>query len=132
MSAENLDRSVKWMRRIARMLSVLIIAITLFVVVAHLVGSEPTEADYPFIENLLPVVMVLSILGLGLAWRWEGLGAAITLGFFVVHLALYWAIRGMFFPLQMLLILSPIAVTGLLFLACWWMSREPQDAARHL
>jgi hypothetical protein len=131
MSAKSTDRPVKWMRRIARALSVVIIAITLFIAVGHLVAPEPVEADYPPVENLLPLVMVLSVLGLGLAWRWEGLGAAITLGFFGLHLILYWAIRGRFFPLQMLPIFSPVVITGLLFLACWWRSRAAQGEARH-
>lgn len=128
MSPDNVDRTVKWLRRIARVLSLLILAVALFVIVGHLVAPEPTEADYPFIENLLLLVMALSIAGLGLAWRWEGVGSAITLGFFVLHLALYWAIRGRFFPLSMLPVLSPIFVTGLLFLVCWWRSREPGNA----
>lgn len=128
MSEEKVDRTVKWMRRVARVLSLLILGIALVITIAQLLGSEPTEADYPPIENLLPLVMVMSVLGLGLAWRWEGLGATVTLGFFVLHLALFWAIRGRFFPPSMLLIFSPVFFTGLLFLACWWRSRDSQKA----
>lgn len=118
MSTETVDRSVKWMRRIARALILLMLAITLFVVVAHQVVPEPVEAHCPFVENLRPVMWVLSVAGLALAWGWEGLGATITRGFFGLHLIPYWAIRGRFFPLEALLIFSPIVVTGLLFLAC--------------
>jgi cytochrome bd-type quinol oxidase subunit 2 len=120
------DRGVKWMRRIARVLSLLIIGIALIVLIMNLVMEEPVEEDYPPIENLLLAVMGLSILGLGLAWRWEGLGGAVCLGFFVVHLALYWAIRGRFFPLPVLLTFSPLPIAGLLFLACWWRSRPAE------
>ena len=67
-----------------------------------------------------------SILGLALAWRWEALGGAVCLGFFAVHLALFWAIRGRFFPLPALLTFSPLPIAGVLFLACGWKSRTAQ------
>jgi hypothetical protein len=124
MASESVDLTVKWMRRIARVLSLLIIGIVLVMLVGHLVVPEPVEEDYPPIENLLPVIMCLSVLGLGLAWRWEGLGGAMCLGFFAVHLALYWIIRGEFFPLGALAVFSPVVLSGVLFLACWWRSRE--------
>jgi len=31
--------------------------------------------DYPAIENLIPLTLILSVLGLGIAWRWEGLAS---------------------------------------------------------
>jgi len=124
MANESADLSVKWMRRIARVLSLLIIGIALVMLVGHLVAPEPMEEDYPPIENLLPLIMLLSVLGLGLAWRREGLGGAISLGFFALHLALFWAIRGKFFPLGALLTFSPLIICGVLFVACWWISRR--------
>ena len=121
------DRVTRWIRRVARILSVVIIGFTLFMLIGHIVVPEPTVADYPPVENLLPVVMCVSVLGLGLAWRWEGLGGAINVGFFVVHLVMYWAIRQRFFPLGGLLVFSPVPITGVLFLVCWWRSRPSQD-----
>jgi hypothetical protein len=125
MPVESNDLTLKWIRRIARTLSVLILGITLVMAIAHLVVPEPTEADYPPIENLLPVIMFLSVLGLGIAWRWEGLGGALCVGFFVVHLALYWVIRQQFFPLRALATFLPLPITGILFLLSWWRSRGP-------
>jgi hypothetical protein len=124
LSVRSNDLTVKRLRRIARILSVPIVAFTLVIFVGHLVGPEPVQADYPPIENLLPVLVCLSVLGLGIAWRWEGLGGAICVGFFVLHLALFWAIRREFFPLGMLVIFSPLVITGILFLVCWWKSRD--------
>jgi hypothetical protein len=118
------DRTTKWIRRIARTLSVLIIAFTVVMIVGHLVVPDPHEVDYPPIENLLPLMMTLSVLGLGIAWRWEGVGGAISVGFFLAHLAMYWAIRQRFFPLRALAILSPVLITGMLFLVCWWRTRS--------
>lgn len=128
MTTEKRLRTVSWMRRSARGLSLAIIVIALVVLIGHLFGSEPAEIDYPPIENLLPILMGLSVLGLGLAWRWEALGGALCLGFFALQLALYWAIRGYFFPLPALLTFSPLVFSGVLFLACWWMSRSAENS----
>ena len=118
------DRATKWIRRIARTWSVVIMAITVVMIIGHVVVPDPNEVDYPPIENLLPVMMCLSVLGLGIAWRWEGLGGAISVGFFLANLALYWVIRQRFFPLNALAILSPVLITGMLFLVCWWRIRS--------
>ena len=93
--------------------------------VTHLVVPDTEATDYPPIENLLPVVMFSSVLGLPLAWRWEGIGGALNVGLFLVHLGLYWIIRGKFFPLRALWILSPVVVPGVLFLVCWWRTKPP-------
>lgn len=66
-SDESVDRSMKWIRRIARTLSALILVIALIMLIGHIVVPELTEVDYPPIENLLPVIMCLSVLGLGIA-----------------------------------------------------------------
>jgi len=68
------DRVTKWICRIARIWSLVIIGITLVVVIAHVVVPEVNGMDYPPSENLLPLAMCLSVAGLGVAWRWEGLG----------------------------------------------------------
>jgi hypothetical protein len=128
-SNENESRTVKRIRLIARALSVPIIGFTIFMLIGHILVPEPMEADYPPIENLLPVIMTLSVLSLGISWRWEGLGGALSVVLFIVHLLLYWAIRQKFFPLRGLVIFSPVLLTGVLFLVCWWHSRGSQNAA---
>ena len=114
------DRMTKRIRRVARIWSLVIIGFSLVMLIAHVVVPEPQTTDYPPIENLLPLAMCLSIVGLGIAWRWEGLGGAINIGFFLVNLGLYWFIRGRFFPLGGVAILSLAIVPGVLFLVCWW------------
>jgi hypothetical protein len=121
------------LRRIARIWSAIVIAFTLFMAVTHIFMPE-TEGEvegYPPIENLLPVVMTLSVLGLAVAFRWEGVGGAINVGLFLVHYGLFWAIRGEPFPLRAMPIFFAAVVPGVLFLVCWWRtrSREPVAAA---
>jgi hypothetical protein len=71
------------------------------------------------LENLLPVIIVLSVLSLALAWCWEPAGGAINVGLFVLDLGPYWIIRGKPFPLRTLPVFSAVIVLGLLLLVCW-------------
>jgi hypothetical protein len=129
------DRATKWIRWIARIWSSPIIVYALMMLAGYAwnlatIGvADPYAVEgVPPIEALPPILMFLSILGLGIAWRWEGLGGAITLVFiFAVLLLLLiqrpftqdfhrWAI-----PYLMSMV---IAIPGILFLVCWWRSRR--------
>ncbi|MCK5646304.1 MAG: hypothetical protein KAH97_05950 [Anaerolineales bacterium] len=123
-SSKAYDQSTVLIRRIARILSLVILGIAGLVLLGHLVVPETNAADYPFVENLLPVILGISILGLAIAWRWEGTGGAISVGFFLLHLAVYWVIRGYFFPIRVLVVFSPILITGVLFLVHWRRSKN--------
>ena len=101
---------------VARILSVPILLFTFFMAFAHIIFPDPHAVEYPPIENLLPVLMTLCVLGLAVAWRWERIGGAVTLLLFIVHLAAYWAIRGKFFPANVLVIFSPVFLNGILFI----------------
>ena len=129
-TGDSSDRPTIWMRRVARVWSVVIVGSTLLIIIGHAVLPEPGATDYPPVENLLPLLMCLSVVGLGVAWRWEGLGGAINVGFFLANLALYWAIRGKSMPLRAVASLSPVVVPGLLFLACWWRARSRGSLSR--
>lgn len=128
-TSANNARPRNWPRILARILSVPILAFMIFMVVGHILFPEPTVEDYPPIENLLPVIMTLSVLGLALAWKWEGLGAMVCLILFVAEFALYWVIRGKFFPLQMLPIFSPVPITAVLFLLSWRTTRLSKESS---
>jgi len=117
------------MNRIARIWSIVIIVFTLIMLIGYAVnwiktGTADPHAmkDYPPVENLIPITLILSVLGLGIAWRWEGLGGAINIGFFLVGVAVhFWLISPRPYP-------YPIAIAlptpGILFLVCWWISRK--------
>jgi hypothetical protein len=77
-AGDGADRTTRRIRRIARIWSAVIIGFTLFMIIAHVVVPDTNPADYPPSENLLPLAMCLSVAGLGVAWRWEGLGGAIN------------------------------------------------------
>ena len=74
-------------------------------------------------ELIIILVIVLIIFGASrLRGIGQGLGGAISVTFFLVHLGVFWLVRGEFFPLWALAILSPVLITGILFIACWHLS----------
>jgi len=76
--------------------------------------------DYPPVENLIPITLGLSVLGLGIAWRWEGLGGAITIVFQLATLAVHhWLLSPRPYPYP---VTVALATPGILFLVLWRLS----------
>ncbi len=117
------------LRRIARIWSIVIIVFTLIILIGYAVNWVKTGTvdphamkDYPAIENLIPLTLILSVLGLGIAWRWEGLGGAINIGFYLANLVVhFWMISPRPYPYPIAIVLL---TPGILFLVCWWISRK--------
>ena len=129
------DRATKWIRWIARIWSSPIIVYALIMLTGYAwnlvtIGkADPyTVEGYPLIEALPPILMFLSVLGLGIAWRWERLGGAITLVFIFAVLLLLLIQRPIthdFYRSAIPYLMSMvIAIPGILFLVCWWRSRR--------
>jgi len=85
---------------------------------AFFVGEGfPNIFRLPWRESLSVLAMSAVVVGLLLAWKWEGLGGAVALAAIVLmHLI---GIRG----IRTVLLLLP-AATGLLHVACWWRLRS--------
>ncbi len=129
------DRVTKWMRRIARIWSSPIIVYSLIMLIGYAwnwatIGkADPYAVEgYPLVEALPPILVFLSVLGLVIAWRWEGLGGAITLVFLLATLILLLIQRPItqdFYRFAIpCLMLVVVAIPGILFLLCWWRSRR--------
>ncbi len=137
---EDRDRATTRMRRIARVWSIPIIAYVLLMLIGYawnwvtLGASDPyAVGGYPPAEALPPIFMSLSILGLGLARRWELAGGAIAVAFLLATILLL-IIRIPItrdFPRSAIpYVLSAIVATpGVLFLICGWRSRRGTSPA---
>ena len=137
------NRVTKWIRWTARIWGFPIMGFALFMplgYVAHWVETgvpiPPVGEFNPPIEDLLPIFIFLSALGLGIAWRWERLGGTITIVFQLAALSLlliHSPITHDFPRSAVPYLLSMIITTpGILFLVCWWRSRKraiPNDSA---
>jgi len=129
------NRATKWIRWIARIWGTVIITFALLMLIGYAwnwvtIGkADPyVVEDYPPIENLIPITLGLSVLGLGIAWRWEGLGGVITIVFQLVTLAVHHLLlspRPYPYPLTII-----ITTPGILFLVYRWRSRRWQSARR--
>lgn len=125
-----------WIRWTARIWGTLVLLIALFIFIGYASSffqsgtADPyAEEDYPLIENLPPLFIFLSALGLGLAWRWEGWGGAIAVLFQLANLPvllIHWPIgedfaRYLIAPYGLSLM---VAIPGILFLICWAQARK--------
>lgn len=130
------DRKTQWVRRIARVWGALVITVIVLILMGYVsnwikTGTMDPHAveDYPPIENLPPLFIFLSAVGLGIAWRWEGVGGALAVVFQLVNLPvllMYWPITERF-PNYLIApygISVMVAIPGLLFMICWWRSRR--------
>ena len=129
------DRATKWIRLIARIWSSPIIVYALIMLTGYAwnlvtIGkADPyTVEGYPLIEAIPPILMFVSVLGLGIAWRWERFGGAITLVFIFAVLLLLLIQRPIthdFYRSAIPYLMSMvITIPGILFLVYWWRSRR--------
>jgi TRAP-type C4-dicarboxylate transport system permease small subunit len=136
------NRVTKGIRWIARIWGGLVVAVALLFLVGYTwnwvaIGTaDPyTTEGYPAIENVPPLLMFVAALGSGIAWRWEGLGGAITTVSQLVALPvllIHWPItddfpRYLFAPYGTWMI---VTIPGILFLVCWWRSRERRPSGK--
>ena len=131
-SRKRVTKRIRW---VARIWSIPIILYALMMFVGYSwswittgVADPHAVEDVPFVEALPPILMLLSIVGLGIAWRWERLGGGIALVFLLavlVLLLIQTPIARDFPRTAIPYLLSLIVATpGVLFLVCWRRSRE--------
>jgi hypothetical protein len=111
-------------RRIARIWSAIVIGFGILIFIGEVIEAATTElAPYPFYENIIPFTLLTAVVGLALAWRWEGLGAIVNIVSVIINFVTY-LFTGREAWVVVLLILTPVLIPGILFLVCWFYSRR--------
>lgn len=108
--------SMSLVRWTARILSSLIVLFYGFFLVAHLIGDEGGPSR-PLVWNdyVILATLVVSLVGLVLAWKWEFAGAAITLIAIGICAVVNWKV--LVFPGAL------IPFSAVLYLLSWWLRR---------
>lgn len=116
---KNTNQLTKVIRIIARVWAVLGIAFLLFMILGHIFGSEPQQVNG--MNDVLSLAFFPTgvLIGLLLAWRWDGLGGIITIASMI---GLYILRPDLTFDLFTL----ALAVPGVLFLVYWLLNRQPK------
>ncbi len=112
--------AVKVVRWVARVLGALLVLLFLFFFMAEEVFS-PRSEPFSTLINVQLVLVVIQIIGLVVAWKWElagglmTLAAAVPLG--IINLRTLTTLWGL------------VPFVAILFLLCWWFSRAPGQRA---
>ncbi len=114
---KNQKKTANIIRWIARIWGTSILAFVLFLLFAHIFGTE--EGGNGFNNNSISFIFfpISSIIGLSIALKWEGLGGLITtvgiIGFFILRFDL---ISDPFF-------ICGITPPGILYLVYWYLTK---------
>ena len=118
-------KTIKIFRIVARVLSIFIIIVALFILFGNLFDDE-TEIveEVHWLEYLTVGIMFLCALSLALAWRWEILAGALNISFFVIVNFLYWLVNDQLFPLPAFLTLGMVIIPGIIFLVLGFLEKR--------
>ncbi len=108
------DSLLRWTRWVARGLAVVMIG----VVALFMFGEgTPNPLTLTLEENLLMLALLLTLVGLAVGWRWEGIGGLTVVGSVLLFEIINAVASGRwrFGPLEPFFYLA-----GLLYLFAWW------------
>ena len=110
-------------RGVARVWSVLVFLLAIILVVGTRFAPTANQGNMP-LDILIPISLLLSMVGLIVAWRWEGWGSLINIIFYLAVVPLYWLLHQEWLHFSILVALSPVILPGVLFAVAWWLDRE--------
>lgn len=126
MSSNSSKRSViaSRIRGVARIWSILVWLLALILVIGTgKTPSAPSLVNDP-LDILIPLSLLISLIGLGVAWRWEGWGILINIAFFLAILPIYWLLHQEWIHISVMVGLSPVILPGILFAFSWILSKK--------
>ena len=113
------DRFSTWMRWGARILGLaMILLVLLFFIGEGIMGGDmPNLLTMSLAEDFLFLALLMTLLGIVVAWRWEGIGGILIVG----SVLLFESINAIAIGYWRIGVLDPLFVlVGLLFLWDWW------------
>jgi hypothetical protein len=118
-SSNSQRRTVTILRWVARVWSIPILIITVLIIIA----PDPNVVQpVPLTEWIELSLFGLAILGLLIAWRWEGLGGILALTGILAQAVAFRMFRGVWFVQTIPIIL--LGAPAVFFLVAWWLSRD--------
>lgn len=111
---------VTFTRWIARILGTLIVVVSLFFLIAEVIGQgEMPNPDFG--HGLVTFLYIIGLIGFLIAWRWEGFGGILS-AISIVLMAtvnVIWVHAGKDPGSEIIFV-----IPALLFIYCWWKSRK--------
>ena len=111
-------------RGVARIWSILVWLLALILVVGTRNTTSATSLVNAPLDTLIPLSLLISLIGLGIAWRWEGLGVLINIAFYLAILPIYWLLHQEWIHISIMVGLSPVILPGVLFAFSWILSKK--------
>ena len=111
-------------RGVARIWSILVFILALILVIGTRNAPSTSNLVNEPLDTLIPVSLLVSLVGLGIAWRWEGWGVLINLGFYLAIVPLYRLLHGEWIHISIMVGLSPVVLPGALFALAWILSKK--------
>ncbi len=116
----NISRSVNVFRWIARIWSGVVFALAILEITYP--DSYATE-PVPTVDWFLLGLWGLAILGLAAAWRWEAIGATVTIATMFVREIAFFLLKGFWHP-AFLIVWILIVPPAIMFLTAWGLIRR--------
>ena len=111
-------------RGVARIWSILVWLLALILVVGTRNLPSGSSLDNTPYDILIPISLLISLIGLGIAWRWEGRGVLINLAFYFAITPIYWLLHREWIHISIMVGLSPVILPGILFAVSWILSKK--------
>ena len=101
-----------YIRWTARIISSLLLAFFIFIIIAHVFSDEGSKfVELPFREQAILSLLLLEMVGLGIAWKWEIIGAVVTLA---AHILFQVLLGGIFATIHY----ATFPILAIMFLYC--------------
>ena len=124
-----LAKTANVIRGVARVWSILVFLLALILMIGSHNGTGSLTLQNGPYDFLIPLALLASLTGLGIAWHWEGWGALINIVFYLSVVPLYGLLQGKWIHFSIMVGLSPVILPGVLFAVAWLLDRKAASSA---